>query len=195
MIVSIVPFAQTQLRVARPKRASSEGSILSGCIAWYPAVKPASIKDSREAFTKPKLVYTWDRYLAIRQVGEIPPDKEDGTEGPPRLQFALINEWIGEETIVAVQWLLQQVVPTVSWVDKKVLVLLTVSQRLLILDTSAMQVTASCDLLMKQVLHHDRFSSHMTNFPAVADAYYPNFKTYKQKIMILVSVPNYAINT
>ena len=50
-----------------------------------------------------------------------------------------------------------------------------------------MQVTASCDLLMKQVLHHDRFSSHMTNFPAVADAYYPNFKTYKHKIMILVT--------
>lgn len=74
-----------------------------------------------------------------------------------------------------------------AWVNLKVLVLLTVSQRLLILDTSTMQVTASCDLLMKQVLHHDRFSSHMTNFPAVADAYYPNFKTYKHKIMILVA--------
>ena len=76
--------------------------------------------------------------------------------------------------------------PSLNWVDSKVLVLLTVSQRLLILDTSTMQVTASCDLLMKQVLHHDRFSSHMTNFPAVADAYYPNFKTYKHRIMILV---------
>ena len=115
MIVSIIPFAQTQLRVARPKRASPEGSILSGCIAWYPCVKPDSnIKDSKEAFTKPKLAYTWDRYLAIRQVSEIPPDKEDGKEGPPRLQFTLINEWIGEETIVAAQWLLQQVPPLVE---------------------------------------------------------------------------------
>jgi hypothetical protein len=55
------------------------------------------------------LAYTWDRYLAIRQVSEIPHDKDDGKEGPPRLQFSIINEWIGEETIVATQWLLEQV--------------------------------------------------------------------------------------
>ena len=172
VIVSVIPFAQTQLRVARPKRASPDGSILSGCLAWYPCVKST---EGNETITKPKLAYTWDRYLAILQVSEIKPDKEDAKEGPPRLQFSLTNEWIGEETIVAMQWLLQQV-----------LVLLTVSQRLLILDTSTMQVTASCDLLMKQVLHFDRFSNHMSNFPAVADAYYHSFKTYKHKIFLLV---------
>jgi vacuolar protein sorting-associated protein 8 len=106
---------------------------------------------------------------------EVIADKDDAKEGPPRLQFPLLNEWISEETIVAAQWLLQQV-----------LVLLTVTQRLLILDTSTMQVTASCDLLMKQVLHHDRFSHHMSNFPAVADAYYHSFKTYKHRIFLLV---------
>ena len=53
-------------------------------------------------------------YLAIRQVSEISPDKDDGKEGPPRLEFTLINEWIGEETIVAAQWLLQQVCPPVD---------------------------------------------------------------------------------
>jgi hypothetical protein len=74
-------------------------------------VKGDSINATKEPFTKPKLAYTWDRYLAIRQVSEITPDKEDGKEGPPRLQFSLINEWIGEESIVAIQWLLQQVSP------------------------------------------------------------------------------------
>jgi hypothetical protein len=69
-------------------------------------------------------------------------------------------------------------------------VLLTVSQRLLILDTSTMQVTASCDLLMRQILHHDRFSRHMNNFPAVADAYYSSFHTYKGKILLLVLLLN-----
>ena len=64
--------------------------------------------------------------------------------------------------------------------------LLTVSQRLLILDTSTMQVTASCDLLMKQIIHADRFSHHMVNFPAVADAYYSSIKTYKNKVFLLV---------
>jgi vacuolar protein sorting-associated protein 8 len=172
VIVSIIPFAQTQLRVARPKRASPEGSILSGCMSWYPCVKS---HDSRDSSTQPKLAYTWDRYLAIRQVSELKPPKDENKEGPPRLQFQLINEWNGEETIVAMQWLLQQV-----------LVLLTVSQRLLILDTSTMQVTASCDLLMKQVLHFDRFSRHMNNFPAVANAYYHSFKTYKHKLFLLV---------
>ena len=143
---------------------------------WYPCVKADSSNQQNGSFTKPRLAYTWDRYLAIRQINEILPDKDDGKEGPPRLEFAMHNEWICDETIVAVQWLLQQV-----------LVLLTISQRLLIFDTSTMQVTASCDLLMKQVVHHDRFSHHMTNFPAVADAYYPSFKTYKQKIFLLVS--------
>jgi len=65
-------------------------------------------------------------------------------------------------------------------------VLLTVSQQLLILDTSTMQVTASCDLLMKQVIHADRFSHRMVNFPAVADAYYSSIKTYKNKVFLLV---------
>ena len=63
----------------------------------------------KETYTKPKLAYTWDRYLAIRQVSEIHADKEDAKEGPPRLQFSLLSEWISEETIVATQWLLQQV--------------------------------------------------------------------------------------
>src|ERR1700738_2796717 len=68
----------------------------------------------------------------------------------------------------------------------QVLVVFTVSQRLLILDTSTMQVTARVDLLMKQVVHHDRFSDHMNTFPAVADAHYHSFKTYKHKIFLLV---------
>jgi hypothetical protein len=92
--------------VARPKRASPEGSILSGCIAWYPCVKT---DNGNEPFTKAKLVYTWDRYLAIRQVVEVQPDKDDPKEGPPRLQFPMMSEWTGEETIAAVQWLLPQV--------------------------------------------------------------------------------------
>jgi hypothetical protein len=112
VIISVIPFPQTQFRVARPKRASPEGSILSGCIAWYPCVKPDSRPDSPiEVFSKPKLAYTWDRYLAIRQVSEVTEEREDGKEGPPRLSCKLLSEWIGEETIVAVQWLLQQVCP------------------------------------------------------------------------------------
>jgi vacuolar protein sorting-associated protein 8 len=109
VIVSIIPFPQTQLRVARPKRASPEGSILSGCIAWFPRVKADPGNSTKESDTRPRLLYTWDRYLGIREVVEIPPDKETGKEGPPNLQFALINEWLGEETIVAAQWLLPQV--------------------------------------------------------------------------------------
>jgi len=141
-------------------------------MAWYPCVKP---DQNSSSFTKPILAYSWDRYLAIREVVEIPQDTKDGKEGPPKLQFTMIKEWTGEETIVAMRWLLHHV-----------LVLLTVSQRLLILDTTTMQVTASSDLLMKQILHYDRFSSHMNNFPAIADAYYHSFHTYKQKIFLLV---------
>ena len=100
MIVSIIPFPQTQLRVARPKRASHEGSILSGCIAWFPCVKADPGNNSKDSYTKPRLLYTWDRYLGIREVVEIPPDKDTGKE---------VNEWLGEETIIAAQWLLPQV--------------------------------------------------------------------------------------
>jgi vacuolar protein sorting-associated protein 8 len=170
VIVSVVPFAQTQLRVGRPKRSTREGSILSGCLAWYPCVK-----DPSHGHTNPKLVYTWDNYLAIRSVVEIP-RAQDAQEGPPQLSFPLQREWLSEEPIVSTQWLLPSV-----------LVVLTVSQRLLVLDTSAqVQVTASCDLLMRQIIHFDRFSSHMNTFPAVADAYYPSFKTYKHRIFLLV---------
>jgi hypothetical protein len=42
-------------------------------------------------------------------VNESRQDQEEGKEGPPNLQFELIKEWLGEETIVAVQWLVHQV--------------------------------------------------------------------------------------
>ena len=106
--MSIIPFPQTQLRVTRPKRARPEGSTLAGCLVWYPCVKGGSTKDGKDPITIPRLAYTWDKYLAIRQVTE-PQLDEEGKEGPPRLQFKLVSEWIGDETIVAVQWLLQQV--------------------------------------------------------------------------------------
>jgi len=105
VVVSVIPFAQTQLRVLRPKRASPEGSILAGCLTWYPCVKAGG----RSGEMRPRLAYSWDRYLAIREVREVKPDKNDDKEGPPRLEFPILNEWFGEETIVAMQWLLQQV--------------------------------------------------------------------------------------
>lgn len=108
VIVSTTPIAQTQHKLTRPKEVASEAA-LSGCLAWFPAIKPkANGKESGETI-RPRLAYCWSNVLSILEVS---PGKTDGPEDPykpPSLRFQLKTRWKCDEAIVAVQWLNRQV--------------------------------------------------------------------------------------
>ncbi|PSN63066.1 hypothetical protein BS50DRAFT_103737 [Corynespora cassiicola Philippines] len=185
VIVSTTPIAQTQHKASRPKEIAPH-SALSGCLAWFPAVKLKNPSgDPNKAVSKTKLVYCWSNILTILDVDSIvaPPTER---EKPTELKFKPRSRWRSEEAIVAVQWL-----------SRSVLGVLTISQRLLILEDNTLRVTDTFDLLQKQIYHSDLFSRQLrpvieqldeddtSLHGVVADAFYMSFRAYKGRLFLL----------
>jgi hypothetical protein len=183
VIVSTTPIAQTQHKAARPKEVAAH-STMSGCLAWFPAVRlkvndPATGSD----ISKVKLVYCWSNVLTVLDVEEIESGDKDK---PPNLSFKPRSRWKAEEAIVAVQWL-----------SRSVLAVLTITQRLIILEDGSMRMTEAFDLVHKHIYHQDLFSKQLHNLVeqldeedpsmhgVVADAFYMSFKAYKSRIFLL----------
>jgi hypothetical protein len=183
VIVSTTPVAQTQHKAARPKEVAAH-SAMSGCLAWFPAVKlkvndPATGSD----ISKVKLVYCWSNVLTVLDVEETDSGDKDK---PPSLTFKPRSRWKAEEAIVAVQWL-----------SRSVLTVLTITQRLIILEDGSMRMTEAFDLVQKHIYHQDLFSKQLHNLVeqldeedpsmhgVVADAFYMSFKAYKSRMFLL----------
>ncbi|KAF2682583.1 hypothetical protein K458DRAFT_52281 [Lentithecium fluviatile CBS 122367] len=185
VIVSTTPIAQTQHKSSRPKEIAPH-SALSGCLAWFPAVKLKNPSgDPAKAVSKTKLVYCWSNVLTILDVDCIvaaPTEREKPTE----LKFRPRSRWRSEEAIVAVQWL-----------SRSVLGVLTISQRLLILEDNTLRTTDTFDLLHKHIYHSDLFSHQLKSVieqhdetdssmhGVVADAFYMSFRAYKGRLFLL----------
>ncbi|KAI1159849.1 vacuolar assembly/sorting protein VPS8 [Nemania serpens] len=183
VIVSTTPIAQTQHKSARPKDVAPH-SAMSGCLAWFPAVK-LKVPDPTTGSTmsKVKLVYCWSNVLTVLDLDELPSDNGDK---PPTLKFKARSRWKCEEPIVAVQWL-----------SRSVLTVLTISQRLIILEDRSMRMTEAFDLIHKYIYHADIFSTQLhalveqldeedpSMHGVVADAFYMSLKTYKGRLFLL----------
>ncbi|RAL67991.1 hypothetical protein DID88_008715 [Monilinia fructigena] len=183
VIVSTTPIAQTQHKAARPKELAAH-SAMSGCLAWFPAVK-LKIPDPNDGSqsSKVKLVYCWSNILTVLDVEETPSDDKDK---PPSLSFKPRSRWKAEEAIVAVQWL-----------SRSVLTVLTITQRLIILEDVSMRMTEAFDLVHKYIFHEDLFSKQLHTLVeqldeedpsmhgVVADAFYMSFKAYKSRMFLL----------
>ncbi|KAK6330224.1 Vacuolar protein sorting-associated protein 8 [Orbilia blumenaviensis] len=190
VIVSTTPIAQTQHKLARPKEVASEAA-LSGCLAWFPAIKLKNDgqKGGRpNQVMQPRLAYCWSNVLTVMEIlhaekegAEIDPYK------PPALQFRLKSRWKSDEAIVAVQWL-----------NRQILCIVTVSQRLIIIEEPTMRATERFDLIPKHIYHHDYFARQLRSLvgsmdeegslhASIADAYYNSVKTFKGRIFLLGS--------
>jgi hypothetical protein len=188
VIVSTTPVAQTQHKAPRPKEIAPH-STLSGCLAWFPAVKLKNPSgELNNPVSKTKLVYCWSNVLTILDVDYIiaPPTEK---EKPTELQFKPRSRWKSEEAIVAVQWL-----------SRSVLGVLTISQRLVILEdtpNTSLRLTDTFDLLQKHIYHADLFSRQLrpvveqldeddtSMHGVVADAFYMSFRAYKGRLFLL----------
>ncbi|KAM0504130.1 hypothetical protein ACHAP8_002535 [Fusarium lateritium] len=183
VIVSTTPVAQTQHKSARPKDVPPH-SAMTGCLAWFPAVK-LKVPDPHTGsdISKVKLAYCWSNILTVLDVDEYP--RED-TDQPPSYRFKARNRWKCEEAIVAVQWL-----------SRSVLAVLTISQRMIVLEDRSMRMTEGFDLVQKYIYHADLFSEQLHTLVeqldendssmhgVVADAFYMSFKAYKGRIFLL----------
>ncbi|KAF4125137.1 vacuolar protein sorting-associated protein 8 [Geosmithia morbida] len=183
VIVSTTPVAQTQHKSARPKDVAAH-SPMTGCLAWFPAVK-LKVADPHTAsdISKVKLAYCWSNVLTVLDVDEVHGEDRDQ---PPALRFKPRSRWRCEEAIASVQWL-----------SRSVLTVLTLSQRLIVLEDRSMRMTEAFDLINRHVYHADLFSRQLHSLVeqlddedeamhgVVGDAFYMSFKTYKGRIFLL----------
>ena len=184
VIVSTTPIAQTQHKSARPKDVLAH-SAMTGCLAWFPAVQ-LKVPDphSGSHISKTKLAYSWSNVLTVLDVDEIPNDDKDQ---PSTFKFKARSRWKCEEAIVAVQWL-----------GRSVLTVLTISQRMIVLEDRTMRMTEAFDLLQKHIYRFDFFFSEQLHslveqldendhsmHGVVADVFSMSFKTYKGRIFLL----------
>lgn len=186
VIVSTLPIAQTQYKTPRPKEVAAHGA-MSAALAWFPSVKlknPAAI--AKEASSKVKLVYSWSNVLTILEVVDVEPSEPSEKGAVTTLDFRSRSRWKAEEAIVGLQWL-----------SRSVLAVLTITQQLLILEDSSLQVTDSSDLIQKHIYHLDLFSQQLHQLVdhldeedesmhgVVADAFYMSFRAYKGRLFLL----------
>lgn len=187
VVVSTTPIAQTQFKAPRPKEVTAHGA-MTAALAWFPSVK-LKTKDpaTSEAYSPVKLVYCWSNILSVLDVVEVESSASGGKGEPPSLQMKPRNRWRAEEAIVSVQWL-----------SRSVLALLTITQKLIILEDNSMIVTDSCDLIQKHIYHADLFSEQLNQLVdqledeevaamhgVVADAFYMSFRAYKGRLFLL----------
>ncbi|KAK5131315.1 hypothetical protein LTR08_001154 [Meristemomyces frigidus] len=194
VIVSTTPIAQTQHKAPRPKEVQPHGT-LSGCLAWFPAVRlKSSTRADDKGTSGTKLVYCWSNILTVLDVIV---NANDDPNKPPSLAFRARRRWRADEAIVAIQWL-----------GRSVLGVLTISQRLLIVEDGSLQVTDAVDLLGRHLYHQDLFSQHLRPVVeravasddddddddagaaqrlhgVVADAFYMSLRAYKGRTFLL----------
>lgn len=183
VIVSTTPVANTQHKSPRPREVAPH-SAMSGCLAWFPAVR-LKMADARTGvdLSPAKLVYCWSNVLTVLDVEE---EAAEDAGKPPNLHCRARSRWKCEEAVVAVQWL-----------TRSVLAVLTVSQRLIVLEDHSMRVTEAFDLMDRYIFHADLFSRQLQGVVetldeddtslhgVVADAFFMSFKAYKGRLFLL----------
>ena len=186
VVVSTMPTAQTQHKSTRPKELAAH-STMSAALAWFPTMKPSTSDDVRlGSVSRAKLVYSWSNILTVLDVVETEPSEGSAKDRPSELRFVPWKRWRAEEAIVSIQWL-----------SRSIMIVITISQQLIILESSGLQVTDSFDLIKKHIYHVDLFSQQLSQLiekldeedtsmhGVVADAFYMSFKAYKGRLFLL----------
>ncbi|KAB8596104.1 hypothetical protein FH972_025813 [Carpinus fangiana] len=183
VVVSTTPIAQTQFKSPRSKDVAAH-SAMTGCLSWFPSVRmKATASNAKRTVTPTKLVFCWGNVVSVL---EIHPIEADEPSKRATLEFKVRTRWSCEEPILAVQWL-----------SRSVLALLTITQRLLIIEDQTMHVAGASDLNPRHIYHRDLFSRQLlplvdkaeqedsTLHGVVPDAYHMSVKAYKGRMFVL----------
>lgn len=186
VIVSTTPVAQTQYKTPRPREVAAHGA-MSSALAWFPSVKLKTRNvATSEIASRVKLVYCWSNVLTVLEVVEVEASEPSEKGVSANLRFRQRSRWEAQEAIVGLQWL-----------NRSVLAVLTITQQLVILEDSSLQVTDSSDLIQKHIYHVDLFSQQFSQLVdqldgedasmhgVVADAFYMSFRACKGRLFLL----------
>ncbi|KAK9462484.1 Golgi CORVET complex core vacuolar protein 8-domain-containing protein [Lipomyces oligophaga] len=208
VVLSTSPTAQTQIKIPRPKTISDTMG-LSGCMDWFPAValprkgtkKSSNLLNGIHP-SNPRLAYCWSNVVTILDLvsqststqSSINKGIKEGVAQTPsstppinanHIDFIPAKTYEADEAVVALRWLTSQII-----------VMVTITQRLLILNEVTMSVTDVVDLVPRQIMHHDYFSAQLSelvirnsqgaeHYATIPDAFFNSFKTFKGRIFLL----------
>ncbi|KAK9471310.1 Golgi CORVET complex core vacuolar protein 8-domain-containing protein [Dipodascopsis tothii] len=190
VIISTSPVPQTQFKTSRPKTISDTMG-LSGCLDWFPTTAPRALRPREKEgpvleSENPRLAYCWSNVVTIVGVTvRNDPKSRDGTG--KQMDFNLRKRYVADEAIVALQWL-----------NSQMILLVTITQRLLVLNEASMTATETEDLIPRQLMRHDYFSAQLhdlvitaadggEHYATIPDAFFNSFRTFKSRIFLLGS--------
>ncbi|KAH3662533.1 hypothetical protein OGAPHI_005785 [Ogataea philodendri] len=145
-VLSTNSAVQDHFRVGRPKMASSTAT--TGCIAWYPATETAG----------PVLAYSWANVLTLVDVVADGITNEHHAESI-LLRYENKRRHLCQEHIVAVHWL-----------NSKVLIVLTASQRLICFSRETLSILNEQDVMSKHIKYR-KLEHARRDFAAAATVY------------------------
>ncbi|CAG8434792.1 11750_t:CDS:10 [Ambispora gerdemannii] len=193
-IVSTKPTIQTQHKCLKPRYHPSESTkSISGCLAWYPAMKDkTNAVESTSVDTDPLLAFSWGNHLTIIKVTVTQIEtatKRRRQDREVRLEFTKIGEWKNKNSIVALQWL-----------SPHVLLILTNTEDIIVFDPKTMEKTMEKsehnNIRRKSLVYHDRFAAPLKDMPEVSNisnenkltvdlGYYHSIRVHKGVVFLL----------
>lgn len=163
VIVATMPVLRTHFKLNRPSGVLANCTNFSGSAAWHPSVQAIRGTNLVSEPTKPTLAFTWGRQLYILEIER--GEDEIAAEPRPaiRTKITLFKEYEHSESIVAIQWS-----------TNDTLCLLTASHQFLLFDIDTLSTIGQCDLVGKQLCHHDLYSTQLRAYFELREAEYVN---------------------
>ncbi|KAI8825032.1 Golgi CORVET complex core vacuolar protein 8-domain-containing protein [Fimicolochytrium jonesii] len=180
VIKSMKPQPQTQFKMSWARGTSASKLVDDracgiACLAWSPLLK-RSTEGKYTRLCDPLLACSFEKQLRILRVTYGAPTvpnlkRQDASISTP-IDYKMHGDWLGDDVIVALQW-----------VDDKLLLLLTENQSLILLDVTLMKEVDRTDVKPRMILSADYFTK---GAPSTAlAAYYPSIKSFKGRLFIL----------
>ncbi|CAG8450618.1 11124_t:CDS:10 [Ambispora leptoticha] len=188
-IVSTKPTIQQQYKYTKPRYLPDSTKSISGCLAWYPAVKvKLNAVESNLVDTDPLLAFSWGNHLTIIKVTVAQsetPTKRRRQDREVRLEFTKVGEWKNKNGIVALQWL-----------SHHILLILTSTEDIIVFDPRTMEESEQNNIRRKSLVYHDRFAAPLKDMPEISNisnenkltvdlAYYHSIRVYKGAVFLL----------
>lgn len=165
VVLSLNSELKTHIKMKKPK-ISDQSLGMSGCVSWF----PATVGDFGRHENSPMLAYAWSNILGVL---EIKAENNTNQEGE---QTAILNVTSKKETKYS------ETIVCLRWLNYRVLVALTRSQKLIFYDSSSLVILKEVDLMYKQMKSIPIFPHNSIGL--IQKSFFGSFFTLKSSIFI-----------
>lgn len=165
VILSLHPNPTTQFKIRKPE-ISDQQLGLSGHVSWF----PATTDENEIPGNPPMLAYCWSNSIYVVDI-ESELIANDLGEKVPILTIVNKRGAQFEESIVSLHWL-----------TRRIIVILTRSQKLLFLNAKSLRELRNIDMLTKQLYYYQIYEGNTVGL--VERCYFGSFHTIKTNIFI-----------